>query len=248
MSVADKNKGESGAASQTNGETARTRRRTAREQVILNAARLIMAETGYDAMTMDDLAARAHVSKPTLYQYFPSKESVAVRAIIGLMQQSGDYLNQLDAGLPAALRLQTFVRWVLEQRFTPFRAAFGAAKTALAPVVRSHPDYEREFARLIASISELVEQAKNENDLARELSTRVVVQIVFSLLRDTEYDLLVTSGECTQTEVVETLSALFLCGIRYCPEPKPLLFSSFAEEKRGAAFCPLSKVLLEPTG
>ena len=227
-------------------ETARTRRRSAREHAILDAARQIMAETGYDAMTMDDLAARAHVSKPTLYQYFPSKEAVAVQAIIGLMQQSHDYLDNLNTQMPAVLRLETFVRWVLEERFSPFRAAFGASKTALAPVVRTHPDYQIKFAQLVSAVSFLVEQAKQENELSHELSTRIVVQMVFSLLRDSEYDLLISSGECTKNETVQTLSALFLCGIRYCPQTKKPL-SSFEKNQRGAAFSSQSRTL-ESTG
>ena len=252
MSVAENNIKKNGeltaATGSVSGETARTRRRGAREQVILGAARLLMSETGYEAMTMDDLAARAHVSKPTLYQYFPSKESVAVRAIVGLMQESHDYFNDLDTSLPAVVRLETFVRWVLTQRFTPCRVAFGAAKTALAPVVRSHPEYQKEFARLVVAVGNLVEQAKTENDLAHNLSTRIVVQMVFSLLRDSEYDLLVASGECSENEIVSTLSALFLCGIGQCPTtkeqalPLPLL-----PDKRDAAFSPDRRKPLEPT-
>ena len=236
MSVAEKT---NGAETAHDAEpTARSRRRSAREQVILDAARQIIAETSYNAMTMDDLAARAQVSKPTLYQYFPSKEAVAVRAIIGLMHESHEYLNAQDKNRPAIMRLQTFVEWVLSQRFSPFRTAFGVAKTALAPVVREHPDYLREFARMVAAVSAIVEQAKNENDLAHELSTRVVVQMVFSLLRDSEYDVLAASGECTPHEIVQTLSALFMCGIRYCAPHDDALSSKseVLEFQRSAAF------------
>ena len=222
--------------------SARTRRRSAREAVILDAARQIIAETSYNAMTMDDLAARAHVSKPTLYQYFPSKEAVAVRAILGLMRESLEYLDALNPQTPAAARLEDFVHWVLAQRFSPFRAAFGVAKTALSPVIRSHPDYLREFARIVAAVSLLVEQAKTENELSRDLSTRIVVQMVFSLLRDSEYDTLVETGECTAHEIVETLTALFFCGIRHCHDAATALPPSPGTE-RGAAFSVLSKSL-----
>ena len=213
-------------------ETARTRRRNAREEAILEAARQLIAESSYNAMTMDDLAARAHISKPTLYQYFPSKEAVAVRAIIGLMRESLAYLENLNDRDSAISRLENFVQWVIAQRFSPFRTAFGVAKTALSPVIRTHPDYLREFARMVSAISVLVEEAKAENDLSRDLSTRIVVQMVFSLLRDSEYDTLVESGECTPHEIVQTLTALFFCGIRQC-HVSPL---SLPTAERGAAF------------
>lgn len=58
-------------------ETARWRRRKdARPHEILEAALAVFAEKGFAAARMDDIAARARVSKGTIYLYFPSKEAV----------------------------------------------------------------------------------------------------------------------------------------------------------------------------
>ncbi len=215
--------------------TARARRRSAREQAIIEAARQIMAETGYAAMTMDDLAARANISKPTLYQYFPSKEAVAVQAIIGMMQESHTYLVGLDANLSALTRLTAFIDWIVKQRFSPCRAAFGAVKTSLAPVVQAHPEYRYEFERMVAAASDLVDEAKREGTVAPDLCTRIIVQIVFSMMRDAEYDLLVSSGESNVQEIVQTLSALYLRGIRPAAESQPFYSISSGTTQRGAA-------------
>jgi AcrR family transcriptional regulator len=47
---------------------------------LLDAAASVMAEVGYDAATMTEIAERANASIGTLYQYFPDKESI-VRAL-----------------------------------------------------------------------------------------------------------------------------------------------------------------------
>lgn len=61
----------------TPAESARWRRRKdARPQEILDAALAVFAEKGFAAARMDDIAARAHVAKGTIYLYFPSKEAV----------------------------------------------------------------------------------------------------------------------------------------------------------------------------
>jgi AcrR family transcriptional regulator len=63
------------------GETRWRRRKDARPQEILAAALSVFAERGFAAARMDDIAARARVSKGTIYLYFESKEAV-FRALI----------------------------------------------------------------------------------------------------------------------------------------------------------------------
>jgi AcrR family transcriptional regulator len=62
------------------------RRKEARPQEILDAALGVFAEKGFAAARMDDIAARAGVTKGTIYLYFDGKESVfktLVRESIG---------------------------------------------------------------------------------------------------------------------------------------------------------------------
>jgi len=63
------------------GEARWRRRKDARPQEILAAALSVFAERGFAAARMDDIAARARVSKGTIYLYFESKEAV-FRALI----------------------------------------------------------------------------------------------------------------------------------------------------------------------
>src|SRR5437868_6959113 len=57
------------------------RRKDARPQEILEAALVVFAEKGFAAARMEDIAARARVSKGTIYLYFESKEAV-FRALV----------------------------------------------------------------------------------------------------------------------------------------------------------------------
>jgi AcrR family transcriptional regulator len=52
------------------------RRKEARPQELLAAARDLFVERGYAATRLDDVAARAEVSKGTLYLYFTNKEEL----------------------------------------------------------------------------------------------------------------------------------------------------------------------------
>jgi len=52
-----------------------------REQVILDTAVALLAEVGYDRMSMDALATRAQASKATIYRRWPGKAELVVEAV-----------------------------------------------------------------------------------------------------------------------------------------------------------------------
>ena len=57
--------------------------RLARRKAILGAALTVFSEAGYSGATMDAVAALAGLSKPTLYQYFKSKEALFSAMMLG---------------------------------------------------------------------------------------------------------------------------------------------------------------------
>jgi AcrR family transcriptional regulator len=65
---------------ETTGRLGRKRDHT-RDPEILEAAIDVLAETGYDRMTVDMVAARAKAGKATLYRRWPSKADLVVDAV-----------------------------------------------------------------------------------------------------------------------------------------------------------------------
>lgn len=61
----------------------RQQNRLDRERRILDAALKVFAEAGYSGASMDTVAAEAGLSKPTLYQYFTSKEALFQAMMLG---------------------------------------------------------------------------------------------------------------------------------------------------------------------
>src|SRR5215207_6339357 len=59
----------SGPAGAGKGRMSRPERRSQ----LLDAAREVFVSSGYHAAAMDDIAAKAGISKPVLYQHFPGK-------------------------------------------------------------------------------------------------------------------------------------------------------------------------------
>ncbi|MDI1344502.1 MAG: TetR/AcrR family transcriptional regulator [Pseudolabrys sp.] len=67
----------------------------ARVAALLAAATAVIAESGYEAATMTEIAARAGASIGSLYQFFPTKELIAD----ALHQENGEDLARMLAGL-----------------------------------------------------------------------------------------------------------------------------------------------------
>lgn len=58
------------------------RRATQRREAICDAVFELLGEVGYDRMTMDAVAARAHASKATIYRSWPDKPELVVEAMV----------------------------------------------------------------------------------------------------------------------------------------------------------------------
>jgi TetR/AcrR family transcriptional regulator len=81
----------------------RAREKAQRRQEILDAARQEFQERGVHRPTVDDVAARAQVSKGTIYLYFDSKEEIlAVLLLEGLDRLVGQMSAALNSDPPPA--------------------------------------------------------------------------------------------------------------------------------------------------
>ena len=81
--------------------TRRQRRKEARPAELAAAALTLFVEKGFAATRLDDVAARAGVSKGTLYLYFDSKEALVLDHFgwIGLPGREVGAMRILGAGL-----------------------------------------------------------------------------------------------------------------------------------------------------
>jgi AcrR family transcriptional regulator len=69
-----------------------------RDADILDAAIDVLAETGYDGMTVDMVAARAKAGKATLYRRWPSKAELVIDAVACLKKNDLEAANIPDTG------------------------------------------------------------------------------------------------------------------------------------------------------
>lgn len=92
----------------------RRRRKEARPSELVAAALACFAERGFAATKLDDIAAKAGVSKGTVYLYFPSKEelfkTVVRESLLPNIARAESILA--DSNLPAAEQLRGLLQFM----------------------------------------------------------------------------------------------------------------------------------------
>jgi TetR/AcrR family transcriptional regulator, regulator of autoinduction and epiphytic fitness len=95
----------------------------ARELAITASVNRLLAEKGFDAMTVDEVAAEVGIAKASLYKHFNSKEELACAAMVQAMQKAQAFLEELHAQSSlsegqsagkALNKLKATTRWTLE--------------------------------------------------------------------------------------------------------------------------------------
>ena len=89
-------------------------------QAILAAAMDLLLDQGVHAMSMDDVARRAGVSKATIYRWWPTKERLALDALATEWAVSSTPGSGTDTGSLRADLLARFRPWVRQLNRKPY--------------------------------------------------------------------------------------------------------------------------------
>jgi AcrR family transcriptional regulator len=109
----------------------------ARHQAILEAAIELVAEVGYDRMSMDAIAARARASKATIYRRWPGKAELVVEAVRSCGTHDGEDLIADHGSLRSDLHA------LLGHMRTGLEGKDGHLMFGLALAARSDPELGR---------------------------------------------------------------------------------------------------------
>jgi AcrR family transcriptional regulator len=125
---------------------ARQRRKDARPAELLDAALALFVEKGFALTRAEEVAARAGVSKGTLYLYYASKEELlkaVIRERLSAEIEAGAEQVERYAGPTAELMRQVLIPWWQRLLDSPTSGVFKLVITE----VRNFPDIAEFYAR-----------------------------------------------------------------------------------------------------
>jgi TetR/AcrR family transcriptional regulator of autoinduction and epiphytic fitness len=192
--------------------TLKERQHKLREDTILESTQRLLAEDGYAAMTMDDVANDVGISKATLYQHFKSKEELVVNVVLKNIIQVVSRIEALDPALPAVVRLAEVVRLIIDVRFgTPMLDCTDVEST-IKPLLKRNPEFIHREQMLIDTLTTLVDAAKQDGDILPSLSTPILVTAFLSCIQNGAYADLLRNGTCTMADLETTLMGMIAPG------------------------------------
>jgi AcrR family transcriptional regulator len=132
----------------------------ARRRQLLGAAREVFVAQGYHAAAMDEIAERAGVSKPVLYQHFPGK----LELYLALLDQSAD---ELSAAVRSALASTTDNKQRVTATFTAFfdfvQGTGQAFRLVFESDLRNEPAVRDRLERSTRDCAEMISEVIRED-------------------------------------------------------------------------------------
>jgi AcrR family transcriptional regulator len=192
----------------------------AREQAITASVNRLLSEKGFDAMTVDEVAAEVGIAKASLYKHFSSKEELACAAMVQAMQKAQAFLADLnlaeDPGSTQCVslnKLMTTTRWVLQLKLAGEMPTLPSQNSSLrASLMASRP-----YMDGLMSVSDLlggwIVQAQQEGFINSALPPLAVLYTVYARACDPVVEFLKMSELHTDEEIIDIIMTTCFAGL-----------------------------------
>ncbi len=174
---------------------------------VLEAAADLLVEGGLAAATIEAIAARAGVSKVTIYKWWPSSGSVAVDAYFHRYKQTGTFEDTGDLATDLTGQIRVLVRAFRGRAGAIMAELIGRAQSdpALADTLRSRWLEPRRNAS-----AAVLQRAIERGEIATDVDIPVVLDQLYAPL----YYRITMQHEPLTADLADTLVRTVLDGIR----------------------------------
>jgi AcrR family transcriptional regulator len=187
----------------------------AREAAIMASVNRLLADKGFDLMTVDEVAADVGIAKASLYKHFPSKEALAAAAMVRLMERTRDQVDAQQARAASAFeRLQAIVRWALAQQLAGEMPSVPSQNSSLRAELMAHRGYLNLLMAVSETLGGWIVQAQADGQIDPRLPPEVVLYTVYARACDPVPAFLKAGGAYTDAQIVDWVMSTCLNGLR----------------------------------
>jgi TetR/AcrR family transcriptional regulator, regulator of autoinduction and epiphytic fitness len=190
-----------------------------REDAIVSAVNRLLADKGFDLMTVDEVAADVGIAKASLYKHFPSKEALAAAAMVRLLERTLAFTDQQSARADASAfaRLEAMVRWALELQLAGEMPAVPSQNSTLRAELMANKTYLDLLLNVSERLGGWIQQAQADGDIDPALPPEVVLYTIYARGCDPVPAFLKAGGNFTDEQIVGLVLATCMRGLRKPP-------------------------------
>lgn len=176
-----------------------------REDAILDAVNRLLAQKGYDLMTMDEVAAEVGIAKASLYKHFESKDSLAAASMTRFLEDAVAMAKALPSQMSALNKLKSVVRWAVAIHLTGTMPSLPSTRSSIQQTLLAHEPYVRQLETLTEQLGDWITEAQSTGDLSAALPGEVILYTIYARSCDPVADFLKNGGAFSDADIVDLL-------------------------------------------
>ena len=184
-----------------------------REDAIVQAVNRLLAEKGFDAMTVDEVAARVGIAKASLYKHFPSKEDLAAAAMVRVMRQAQAFCAALLDTDPPLENLRTVTRWTMALKLAGDMPSLPSQNSSLRATLIANADYMDGLLEVSDTLGAWIEAAQKAGTLNPKLPAIAVLYTLYARACDPVLEFLKMGGQHDDAQIVEIVLSTYFDGL-----------------------------------
>lgn len=191
----------------------------AREDAIVQAVKRLLAEKGYEQMTVDEVAADVGIAKASLYKHFPSKEALAAAAMVQTLDLALAEVARVDAlaGEAALDKLKAVTRWTVHTQLAGQMPTLPTENSSLRMALVADAGYMDRLMRLSDQLGAWIVQAQADGAVDAALPAEAVLFTLFARACDPVVAILRAGGNYSDAQIIDTVMATCFGGLQTRP-------------------------------
>ena len=185
----------------------------AREDAIVVAVNRLLAEKGFDLMTVDQVALEVGIAKASLYKHFSSKEDLAAAAMVRVIGLAQAFLASLPTDAPPLGQLKAIARWMLELQIKGEMPSLPSQNSSLRANLISNKAYLDGLMQISDQMGGWIEAAQADGSLSASVPPLVVLYTLYARACDPVPGFLKAGGQHSDEEIVDLVLATCFDGL-----------------------------------
>ncbi|MDO9235492.1 MAG: helix-turn-helix domain-containing protein [Aquabacterium sp.] len=185
----------------------------AREDAIIQAVNRLLADKGFEAMTVDQVAADVGIAKASLYKHFPSKEDLAAAAMVSVMKRAQAFLDTLPAEAQAIDKLRAVVKWTMGLKLAGEMPSLPSQNSSLRTTLMGNQAYLGGLMDVSLRLGAWIEMAQASGDLNPKLPPIVVLYTLYARACDPVLEFLKMSDLYSNEDIIALVMSTCFDGL-----------------------------------